>query len=89
MLNPEIGSTADHEALVAALRRHDMGHILDIVPNHMAVATNDNAWWNDVLENGPSSRHAETFDIAWRASPASLRDKVLLPILGKPYGDAA
>src|SRR6187549_1070057 len=33
-LNPEIGSEADFERFVAALRAHGMGHILDMVPNH-------------------------------------------------------
>ena len=54
----------------------------------MGVGTNDNAWWNDVLENGPASRYGAYFDIAWRASPRpELQDKVLLPVLGEPYGD--
>jgi (1->4)-alpha-D-glucan 1-alpha-D-glucosylmutase len=87
-LNPEIGSPEDYEALVAALRGHGLGQILDIVPNHMGVGTDENAWWNDVLENGPSSRYGAYFDIAWRASPRpELQDKVLLPVLGEPYGD--
>ena len=65
-----------------------MGQILDTVPNHMGVGTNENAWWNDVLENGPASRYAPYFDIAWRSSPRpELRDKVLLPVLGDLYGD--
>src|SRR3954462_11834954 len=87
-LNPEIGSPADYEAWVEASHRHGLGQILDTVPNHMGVATNDNAWWNDVLENGPASRYGGYFDIAWRASPRpELQDKVLLPVLGEPYGD--
>ena len=54
----------------------------------MGVGTSDNAWWNDVLENGQGSRFAPFFDIAWRASPRpELADKVLLPVLGEPYGD--
>ena len=56
-----------------------LGQILDTVPNHMAVGTNDNPWWNDVLENGPASRYAAYFDIAWRSSlRPELSDKVLL-----------
>jgi (1->4)-alpha-D-glucan 1-alpha-D-glucosylmutase len=87
-LNPEIGTEEDYDALVAALKARGLGQILDIVPNHMGVATNDNAWWNDVLENGPASRFAGHFDIAWRASlRPELLDKVLLPVLGEPYGD--
>src|SRR6267143_472569 len=68
-LNPEIGSDEDHRPWVGALHGRGMGHILDTVPNHMGVASNDNTWWNDVLENGPSSRYAGYFDIAWRSSP--------------------
>jgi (1->4)-alpha-D-glucan 1-alpha-D-glucosylmutase len=87
-LNPEVGSEADYEAFLAALREHGMSHILDTVPNHMGVATNDNAWWNDVLENGPASTYAHYFDIAWRESPRpELQDKVLLPVLGALYGE--
>jgi (1->4)-alpha-D-glucan 1-alpha-D-glucosylmutase len=51
------------------------------VPNHMA-ASHENAWWVSVLENGPQSRFLHYFDIDWRD------DKVLLPILGRPYGEA-
>ena len=64
-LNPELGTPADFDAFLAALEQHGMSHILDIVPNHVGVATNDNAWWNDVLEHGRSSRYADYFDITW------------------------
>ena len=75
---PRSAPTEDYEAWVAALHEHGLGQILDTVPNHMGVGTNDNAWWNDVLENGPASRYAPYFDIAWRSSPRpELRDKVL------------
>ena len=43
-LNREVGSEADYDAWVAALRRHGMGHGLDVVPNQSGVATNDNRW---------------------------------------------
>src|SRR5947209_11177113 len=67
-LNPEIGTTADYDAWVNELHAHDLGQILDMVPNHMGIAGNGNAWWNDVLENGPSSPYAGYFDIAWADS---------------------
>ena len=51
-LNPSVGTEDDLVALVAALREHDMGHILDTVPNHMGVGEQSNLWWLDVLENG-------------------------------------
>lgn len=81
MLNPELGSPADFTALHGDLDRNGMGLLLDIVPNHMA-ASHENSWWMSVLENGPQSRYLNYFDIDWRD------DKVLLPILGKPYGEA-
>lgn len=88
-LNPEIGTEDDYEAMVAGFHEHGLGQILDTVPNHMGVGANDNAWWNDVLENGANSRHGACFDISWRASPRpELQDKVLLPVLGDPYGIA-
>ena len=88
-LNAEIGTEEDYNAWVAALRRHGMGHILDTVPNHMGVLGNENPWWNDVLENGPASPYAGYFDIAWQSSPRpELHDRLLVPILGDPYGQA-
>ena len=87
-LNPEIGTTQEYEEWVSALHEHGMGQIIDTVPNHMGVGTSDNLWWNDVLENGPASRYAPYFDIAWRSSlRPELRDKVLLPVLAELYGD--
>ena len=89
MLNPEIGSDAEYDALVAELHAHGMGQVLDMVPNHMGISGNGNAWWNDVLEIGPSSPFAGYFDIAWQDSPRpELNNRVLLPVLGEPYGQA-
>ena len=85
-LNPEIGTDQEYAGWVAALRRAGMGHILDVVPNHMGIARSANPWWMDVLENGPSSRFARFFDIEWRPIKDELADKVLLPILGDSYG---
>ena len=88
MLNPEIGNDDDFTAMRAELDRHGMGLVLDVVPNHMA-ASHENAWWMSVLENGAQSRYLHYFDIDWRpvAADGRVEDKVLLPILGKPYGE--
>jgi (1->4)-alpha-D-glucan 1-alpha-D-glucosylmutase len=86
VLNPEMGSAADYETWVQALQSRGMGQILDIVPNHMGIVGNENTWWNDVLENGPSSHYAGFFDIDWYPIKAELREKVLLSVLGDPYG---
>jgi (1->4)-alpha-D-glucan 1-alpha-D-glucosylmutase len=85
-LNPQIGSEEDYNAWVEALHAHGMGQILDVVPNHMGIGGSENAWWYDVLENGPSSPYAGYFDIDWNSYTPRLLGKVLLPFLGKPYG---
>jgi (1->4)-alpha-D-glucan 1-alpha-D-glucosylmutase len=84
-LNPELGTEEEFEALVRALKMNGMGLLLDIVPNHMA-AHPENPWWRDVLETGPSSPYASYFDLTWGPSPSGQEQKLLLPILGDPYG---
>jgi (1->4)-alpha-D-glucan 1-alpha-D-glucosylmutase len=85
-INPELGDENALRELSAELQRHGMGLILDVVPNHMGIRDVCNAWWMDVLENGPSSVHAHYFDIDWRPVKRELRNKVLLPILEDQYG---
>jgi (1->4)-alpha-D-glucan 1-alpha-D-glucosylmutase len=84
-LNPELGDDAAFDALVAELHAHDMGLLLDFVPNHMGVGS-DNPWWLDVLEWGQQSPYATFFDIDWEASARGVRGKVILPVLGDQYG---
>jgi len=84
--NAAIGSREDYDAWVAELHAHGMGQITDFVPNHMGINDPQNVWWQDVLENGPSSLYAPYFDIDWRPLKTDLHDKVLLPILGDQYG---
>ncbi|MEP7062927.1 MAG: malto-oligosyltrehalose synthase [Betaproteobacteria bacterium] len=85
-LNPEIGSRADFERFVAALDAHGMGHVCDVVPNHVGVMGSDNRWWMDVLENGPSSAFADYFDIDWTPLDPAFAGRVVVPVLGAPYG---
>jgi (1->4)-alpha-D-glucan 1-alpha-D-glucosylmutase len=87
-LNPELGGDDGFERLSAALKQHDLGLILDFVPNHVGVHFADNPWWLDVLEWGPTSPHAASFDIDWDQLPYRARGGVLLPILGSSYGQA-
>ena len=86
-LNPEIGTLEEFDALTDALRERGIGLVFDMVPNHMGIADPSNGWWMDVLENGPSSLYATTFDIDWHPVKRELANKVLLPILGDQYGD--
>lgn len=83
-LNPEIGTAEDFERFTAALAEHDMGQLVDVVPNHMGVMGADNGWWLDVLENGQASVYADFFDIDWQSAGSAGR--VLVPVLGDHYG---
>jgi (1->4)-alpha-D-glucan 1-alpha-D-glucosylmutase len=85
-LNPELGNESDYRAMVEELHSRGLGQIIDMVPNHMSATPAENLWWNDVLENGPSSPHAAYFDIDWQPVKEELRNKILLPILGEQYG---
>jgi len=85
-LNPELGGEEGFNQLSSALREAKMGLLLDIVPNHMGVG-NDSVWWQDVLENGRASEYATFFDIEWEPLKPDMRGKLLLPILGKQYGE--
>jgi len=86
VLNPEIGTEAQFDALASAIKDRQMGLLLDMVPNHMGIGDVSNGWWQDVLENGPSSIYANHFDINWHPVKRELEYKVLLPVLGDQYG---
>jgi (1->4)-alpha-D-glucan 1-alpha-D-glucosylmutase len=86
-LNPELGSKAGFDHLVHKLKGQGMELLLDVVPNHMAMSPS-NPWWMDVLENGVRSPYAVFFDIDWTPSKGTLHNRVLLPILGKSFGQA-
>src|SRR5438876_10384665 len=68
-LNPALGTEGDLGALADTLHEHEMGTVLDIVPNHMAACA-ENAQWDDVHERGRASRFAHWFDID-RAAPGA------------------
>jgi (1->4)-alpha-D-glucan 1-alpha-D-glucosylmutase len=85
-LNPELGGLSDFEALADELRKHNMGWIQDIVPNHMAMDS-ENRLLMDILENGHRSKHFGVFDVDWDHPDASLNKRILAPFLGKFYGE--
>jgi (1->4)-alpha-D-glucan 1-alpha-D-glucosylmutase len=80
-LNPNLGGREGFEQLISHIRGLGMSLLLDFVPNHMSTDAS-NAWWFDVLENGPASKHALWFDIDWQRFEGG---KVLLPILEDDY----
>lgn len=86
-VSPELGGLAALYELGDALREHDMGLILDIVPNHVGVG-GENPWWRDVLRYGEASRFGHYFDIDWEAHPQIPSGTLVVPVLGKPFGRA-
>jgi (1->4)-alpha-D-glucan 1-alpha-D-glucosylmutase len=87
-INPELGGEEALVQLVNTLSAHDMGLILDIVPNHMAVGGDGNPWWLDVLEWGQGSPYASFFDIQWQSHDPLLSGQLLVPFLRSDYGEA-
>jgi len=85
-VSDDLGGPDAHRRLLERLRDHGMGHILDVVPNHMTVVDRANEWWWDVLKQGPDSPYAPFFDIDWTPHDGRLRRKILVPILGDHYG---
>ncbi|HEX3943313.1 MAG TPA: malto-oligosyltrehalose synthase [Rhizomicrobium sp.] len=79
-INPELGGEKEFRQLAETLRSNGLGIVLDIVPNHMAVDS-ENGWWMDMLQHGRASRFADYFDIDWDM----LGGKILAAFLGKPY----
>ncbi|HEX7874593.1 MAG TPA: malto-oligosyltrehalose synthase [Sphingobium sp.] len=80
-INPELGGEEGFRSLIAALHARDMGCIIDIVPNHMGVAGDENLWWMDVAEKGRDSAYTGVFDIDWTGP-------LVLPVLGAPVEEA-
>jgi (1->4)-alpha-D-glucan 1-alpha-D-glucosylmutase len=85
-VNEELGGEEGHRRLLEHLDRAGLGQVLDIVPNHMAIAGRHNRWWFDVLENGASSQYASYFDVSWDPPEPRLRNLILVPVLGDHYG---
>jgi (1->4)-alpha-D-glucan 1-alpha-D-glucosylmutase len=85
-LNPELGGLSDFEALADELRKHNMGWVQDIVPNHMAMDS-ENPLLMDIMENGANSRYFQFFDVDWEHPAPSLSKRILAPFLGKFYGE--
>lgn len=78
-VDPDRGGPEGLLALSKAAREHGMGVLVDIVPNHVGVATPaQNPWWWSLLKEGRESPYAEAFDVDWDLGGG----KVRLPMLG-------
>ncbi|MCE0743995.1 malto-oligosyltrehalose synthase [Acetobacter sicerae] len=87
-IDPALGGEAALRRLAHALHERNMGLILDIVPNHMAVGGAGNIWWESLLAWGRCSPYAGFFDIVWDDPDPRLNGRVLLPFLDRPFEEA-
>ncbi|MFI9246746.1 malto-oligosyltrehalose synthase [Streptomyces sp. NPDC053086] len=78
----ELGGEEGLRALARTAREHGLGLVVDIVPNHMAMAPRYNPALWEVLREGPGSPYARWYDIDWEAQDG----RILLPVLGGPVG---
>ncbi|WP_406472349.1 malto-oligosyltrehalose synthase [Streptomyces sp. NBC_01615] len=78
----ELGGEEGLRSLARTAREHGLGLVVDIVPNHMAMAPRHNRPLWEVLREGPESPYARWFDIDWDAQDGRL----LLPVLGDRLG---
>lgn len=81
-ISPGLGGETAFASLVDALHRAELGLIIDIVPNHMAIARG-NRLLQEAFCLGPESEAARLFDIDWSVG------QVAMPFLGGPADEVA
>jgi (1->4)-alpha-D-glucan 1-alpha-D-glucosylmutase len=84
--NDELGSEEELQQLLARLPERRMGRIQDIVPNHMAFAS-ENIMLMDTMSKGPASSYFDFFDMDWEHHYDNLKGKLLAPFLGRMYAE--
>jgi len=85
-IREELGGRAGFESLSRAAGEAGLKLIIDFVPNHAGVGPY-NEYWQDMLAYGPHSPFAAYFDVDWNPIKPELQGKILLPFLGKTYGE--
>ncbi len=86
-ISHELGGPAGFLGLAEAAHRHGLGIVVDLVPNHVGIAKGEHPWWRDVLRYGPASPYAGHFDIDWEGQPQMRAGVLLVPSLGRPFGE--
>jgi (1->4)-alpha-D-glucan 1-alpha-D-glucosylmutase len=82
----ELGGEAGLRRLADAAHAAGLGLVVDIVPNHVGVDA-DNPLWSGLLAEGGEGASGNFFDVDWSPALPGAQGKVVLPVLGAPYGD--
>jgi (1->4)-alpha-D-glucan 1-alpha-D-glucosylmutase len=85
-VSEDLGGDIGFRRLVAEVRGHRMGIILDVVPNHMATS-DANPWWWELLATGREGPAGHLFDVDWSPGDPELDGRVMVPVLGRPLDD--
>lgn len=82
----ELGGRPALDRLRVALDQHDLGLLLDVVPNHLATH-HTNPWWWSLLAEGRDGPGGATFDVDWDGGAHRPPGTVLVPVLGAPLDE--
>lgn len=85
-VSDDLGGEAGLRLLAERARAAGLGLVIDIVPNHVGTGP-DNHLWDALLAEGPAGEMAAFFDVDWRPALPGAEGKVILPVLGAPYGE--
>lgn len=84
IVRTDFGGEPGLRALLDAAHHHDLGVIVDHVPNHVSAAVAElNPHWWELLRDGPNSQAARWFDVDWELTGG----RVLIPRLGDPLDE--
>jgi (1->4)-alpha-D-glucan 1-alpha-D-glucosylmutase len=88
-ISADLGGEDGFRAMVAVFRAHDLGVVVDVVPNHMGIAAPEavNRQFWSVLAEGAGSSCAHWFDIDWAARGGRLLLPILAGSLAQCMGD--
>ncbi len=79
-IDPDRGGPEGLDAVSRAARAAGMGVLVDIVPNHVGVATPaQNPWWWSLLKEGRRVAVRPAFDVDWDFGGGRIR----IPVLGE------
>ena len=80
-----LGGEAALRRLAGAAHAAGLGLVADIVPNHLGIGP-DNEAWQYLLAEGQSGEGGRVFDVDWHPALPGAEGKVILPVLGEQYG---